>query len=118
MRSFLGRLKEPAKLCVSRFFDTGSREAPEGPPWAFPRPLGASRRPPGPETNQSKRPRNLKEFLKQWRREVSIKPDFWGPSGLLPSEIHQLRWGGEAPQLQFAGFSGGRRPFGPPRNEC
>ncbi len=37
-----------------------------GYPWAFPRPPGASRRPPVPETNQSKKLRNLKELTEQW----------------------------------------------------
>ena len=54
------------------FFDPGPggsgapREVPEGPPWAFPVPPGASRRPPGPKTNQSKKPRNLKELTERW----------------------------------------------------
>ncbi len=39
---------------------------PQSPPWAFPGPPGASRKPPGPKTDQSKKPRNLKELIKQW----------------------------------------------------
>ncbi len=40
---------------------------PLGYPWAFPGPPGASRGPQGPKTNQSKKPRNLKELTEQWR---------------------------------------------------
>ncbi len=60
-----------------RFFDPGpggsggSREAPQSPPWAFPGPPGASRRPPGPKTNQSEKPRNLTELIKQWSRSAA-----------------------------------------------
>ncbi len=72
------------EVWVFRFFDPGPggsgdpREAPEGPPWAFPGPPwafpgppGASRRPPGPKTNQSKKPRNLKDLIDQWRRHTT-----------------------------------------------
>ncbi len=40
---------------------------PMGFPWAFPGPPGAPRRPPGPKTNQSNKPKNLKELAEQWR---------------------------------------------------
>jgi hypothetical protein len=62
---------------VFGFFDPGPggsadpREAPGGPPSAFPGPPGASRRPPGPRTNQRSKFRNLKKFIDQWRRHVS-----------------------------------------------
>ena len=48
----------------------GPREAPQSPSWAFPGPPGASRGPPGPKTNQSKKLRNLKELTEQWRQAV------------------------------------------------
>ena len=67
------------KVLVYRFFDPGlggsggPREAPLGYPWAFPEPPGASRRPTGPKTNQSKKPRNLKGLTERWRgHSVSI----------------------------------------------
>jgi hypothetical protein len=46
----------------------GPRKAPLGYPWAFPGPPWASRRPPGPKTNQSKKPGNLKELTEQRSR--------------------------------------------------
>ena len=61
------------KVWVFRFFDPGPGasggpwKAPLGYPWVFPGPPGASRRPPGPKTKQSKKPRNLKELTEQWR---------------------------------------------------
>ncbi len=64
------------KVWDVRFFDPGPgesgghREAPQSPPWAFPGPPRASRRPPGPKTNQSERPRNLKELIMQWSRSA------------------------------------------------
>ncbi len=65
----LNRLKEPCKINgIFNFLDPGpggSGGPREGPPWDFPGPPGASRRPSGPETNQSKKPRNLKELIKQ-----------------------------------------------------
>ncbi len=60
------------QVWVFRFCDSGSgnsggpREAPKSHPWAFPGPPGASRRPPGPKANQSKKPINLKELTEQW----------------------------------------------------
>ncbi len=64
------------QVWVFRFFDPGPggsggpREAPQSHPWAFPGPPGASRRPPGPKTNPSKKPKNLKELTEQWRSEL------------------------------------------------
>ena len=64
--------RAPQQIWVFRFFglgpggSEGPREAPQSPPWAFPGPPGASRRPPGPKTNKSKKHRNLKELIKQW----------------------------------------------------
>ena len=40
---------------------------PLGYPWAF-GPPGASRRLPGPKTNQSKKPKNLKELTERWSK--------------------------------------------------
>ncbi len=60
------------KTLVFRFFEPapggsgGPREAPLSYPWAFLGPSGASRRPPGPKTNQSEKTRNLKELTEQW----------------------------------------------------
>ncbi len=62
------------KVWVFRFFDPGPgasggpRKVSLGYPWAFPGPPEASRRPPGPKTDQSKKPRNLKELTERWRR--------------------------------------------------
>ncbi len=39
---------------------------PLGCPWAFPGRPEASQRPPGLKTNQSNKPRNLKELIEQW----------------------------------------------------
>ncbi len=56
-----------------RFFDAGPgasegpRKVPLGYPLAFPGDPGASRRPPGPKTKQTKKPRNLNELTEQWR---------------------------------------------------
>ena len=47
-------------LTRARWGSGGPREAPQSPPWAFPGPPGASRRSPGPKTNQIKKPRNPK----------------------------------------------------------
>ena len=44
----------------------GTREAPLSYPSAFPGSPGASRKPPGPKTNQSKKIKNLKEFTDRW----------------------------------------------------
>ncbi len=61
------------------FFDPGlgasegPRKVPLGYPWAFPGPPEASRRSPGPKTNQSKKPRNLKELTEQWSNNQSIQ---------------------------------------------
>ncbi len=60
------------KELVFKLFDLGQggsggpRETPQSPPWAFPGRPGASRRSPGPKTNQCKKPRNLKALIKQW----------------------------------------------------
>jgi hypothetical protein len=69
----LGRSMGPCKKYWFSCFLTrapGPREAPRkvplGYPWAFRGPPGASRRPPGPKTNQSKKHRNLKEVTEQW----------------------------------------------------
>ncbi len=57
------------QVFVFRFFDPGPagsgcpREVPEGPPWAFPGPPGASRRSPGPTTSENKKPKNLKDLV-------------------------------------------------------
>ncbi len=49
---------------------------PLGYPWAFPGPPGISRRPPGPKTNQSKKPKNLKDLTEQWSLiEVKYAPE-------------------------------------------
>ncbi len=45
----------------------GPRKVPLGYPGAFPGPPGASRRPPGPKTNQQKL-RNLKEVAESWNQ--------------------------------------------------
>ncbi len=64
-----------------RFFDRGPsgsggpREAPLGYLWAFPGPPGASRRPPGPKTNRSKKHRNPKELIEQWSQRWVDLPD-------------------------------------------
>ncbi len=56
-------------MWVFRFSDPGPgasggpRKVPLGYLWAFPGPPEASRKPPGPKTNQSKNPRNLKNKL-------------------------------------------------------
>ncbi len=69
----LGRFLTPQQVWVFRFFGPGPRgsggprEAPEGPPWAFPGPPEASRGRPGPKTNESNKPRILKELIEQWR---------------------------------------------------
>ena len=48
-----------------------------GPPGSPPEPSvglpGASRRPPGPKTDQSKKPRNLKVMIEQWRLYLRAK---------------------------------------------
>ncbi len=71
----LGRSVGPCKSYgFLTFFDpglggsVGPREAPLGYLSAFPGPPGASRRPPRPKTNQSQKPRNLKELAEQWSR--------------------------------------------------
>ncbi len=63
----LGRLKGPCKKYGCQVFWPGPREPrrpselPQGPPSG---PPGLSRRPPGPITNQSKKPGNLKVLIK------------------------------------------------------
>ncbi len=47
--------------------------APLGYLWAFPGPPGASRMPLGSKTNQSNKPRNLKELTEQWRKCDRVK---------------------------------------------
>ncbi len=57
------------KVWVFRLFDPGPgpsggpRKVPLGYPWAFPRHPEASRRPPGPKTNQSQKPRNVSKRI-------------------------------------------------------
>ncbi len=53
----------------------GPRKVPLGHPWAFPGPPEASRRPPGPKTNQSKKPRYLKELTERWSQLVVVGCD-------------------------------------------
>ncbi len=49
------------------YFDPGPEES-GGPPRAIRGPSRGRRRPPpGPHTNQSKKPRNLKRLIEQWR---------------------------------------------------
>ncbi len=60
------------KYCFCSLFEPGPggsggpREAPRSPAWAFPGPPGASRMPPGPKTNQSKKSRSLAKLIEQW----------------------------------------------------
>ena len=63
----------------------GPREASERSPWAIRGPSqgspGASRRPPEPKTNQSKKHRNLKELTEQW--SVYPRPGYTRPGQTL-----------------------------------
>ncbi len=76
--------KSLQKLWVFWFFDPGQGEV-RGPPGGPPGPSvglpGASRRPPGPKTNQSKKPRNPKELTEHWRRCNMAAPVHPGSPG-------------------------------------
>ena len=99
------------KVWVFRFFDPGPggsggpREAPQSPPWAFPGPPGASRRPPGPKTNQSKKPRNLKELTEHW--SLCIKQS----SGAKDNKYSSVD---DRPGLCSGGVGSPVRPFARP----
>jgi hypothetical protein len=64
----------------------GPREAPLSYPWAFPGPPRASRRPPGNKTNQSNKPKNLKELTARWRLG-NVNCDLYLLFGRVPAEL-------------------------------
>ncbi len=66
----------------------GGPEAPGGAPQsprAFPGLPGVSRKPPRPKTNHSNKPRNLKEFIEQWR--IGIKS-----TDFKTENSNEIRW--------------------------
>ncbi len=89
------------------FFDPGPRGSggpaggpPPSPSWALPGPPGASRRPPGPKTNEGKKSGNLKKLIEQWSSQLWFKRDSplnsgpRGPALTPPSNLVALSLGG------------------------